>query len=211
VASTQRARSVIGLMTLGGLCPTGPFTVVRLQPATALPRARSTRTLTTSIERGQAAAATGAHVSDWQRFPTNVYLDRRYRNWIISEELGDVRFLPEVGIVMVHRVRAEHIVRELLANPRPGGVSAPRRLSMTTRVVNQPRALLHPAVAPKPAPAVAPVRPWRIFSGWLGLGMATGVFVAALVTRLDDAALLLALSLFLWGARRILEDRPVPA
>ena len=37
------------------------------------------------------------------------------------------------------------------------------------------------------------------------------MFVASLAIRLDDAALLLALSLFLWGGRLILDDAPILA
>jgi hypothetical protein len=147
-------------------------------------------------------------VNDWERVAADVYLDRRYRNWIINEEMGDVRFLPDVGIVMVHRVRAEHIVRELLANPRPVGIPATRRLSITTRPVGS---LVRHVTVSVPPQAIAPLSRWRIFTGWLGLGTATAVFVATLAIRLDDAALLLALSLFLWGGRLILENAPIPA
>jgi hypothetical protein len=148
-------------------------------------------------------------VSDWERFAADLYLDRRYRNWVLSEEMGDVRFLPEAGIVMVHRVRAEHIVRELLANPRLVGVPAARRLSITTRPVSPP--LMRRATVSSTPRAIAPLSRWRIFTGGLGLGTAMAVFVATLAIRLDDAALLLALSLFLWGGRLILEDAPIPA
>jgi len=150
-------------------------------------------------------------VSDWERFAANVYQERRYRNWILSEEMGDVRFLPGVGVVMVHRVRAEHIVRELRATPMPLAASAPRACPITTRPVSQPLALVPRAMAPMSPRAVAPLSRWRIITGSLGVGVATAVFAAALATWLDDAALLLALSLFLWGGRLILEDGPVPA
>jgi hypothetical protein len=150
-------------------------------------------------------------MSHWERFSADVYLDRRYRNWIISEEMGDVRFLPEVGVVMVHRVRAEHIVRELLVSS-PVGAQASRGLPVTTRPehVSPPMVLVRRTV-PTPARALAPPSRWRIFTGWLGLGTATAVFVAALAVRLDDAALLLALSLFVWGGRLILDDAPLPS
>ena len=154
-------------------------------------------------------------MSDWERFATDVYHERRYRNWTISEEMGDVRFLPEVGVVMVHRVRAEHIVRELrpLVVSRPIAAQPPRRLPVTTwpERVSTPIVVVRRAPLPTPPRAVVPLSRWRIFTGWLGLGTATAVFVAALAIRLDDAALLLALSLFLWGGRLILDDAPVPA
>ena len=59
-------------------------------------------------------------MSEWASFATDAYLDHRHRNWVLSEEMGDVRFQPTTGVVLVHRVRAEHIVRELIA--RPGAV-----------------------------------------------------------------------------------------
>jgi hypothetical protein len=154
-------------------------------------------------------------MSDWERFAADVYHERRYRNWTLSEEMGDVRFLPEVGVVMVHRIRAEHIVRELrpLVVSRPVVAPSPRRLPVATRPqrVSPPIVVMWRAPTPTPPRAVAPPSRWRIFTGWLGLGTATAVFVAALAVQLDDATLLLALSLFLWGGRLILDDAPIPA
>jgi hypothetical protein len=163
--------------------------------------------------RALATASTGAHLSDWERFATDAYLDHRHRNWILSEEMGDVRFQPEAGVVLVHRVRAEHIVRELVANTRPVRVRATRVLPATT-----PPARMRPVPMPAPrSPHTAPRSPhmappsgvvghdrWRVLWGLLGLGAGATVFVAALAIRLDDSALLLALAMLLRGGRLIL-------
>jgi hypothetical protein len=156
--------------------------------------------------RALATASTGAHLSDWERFTTDAYLDHRHRNWILSEEMGDVRFQPEAGVVLVHRVRAEHIVRELVANIRPVRVHATRALPATT-----------PPARMRPVPMAAPRSPHmvppsgvvdhergRVLWGLLGLGAGAAVFVAALAIRLDDSALLLALAMLLRGGRLIL-------
>ena len=50
----------------------------------------------------------------WLTVPTNTYLDHRHRNWVVAEEMDDVRFDAERGVALVHRERAEHIVRTLL-------------------------------------------------------------------------------------------------
>ena len=47
------------------------------------------------------------------RDPRDQYLDQRHRNWALAEEFGDVIFDYERGVVLVHRVRAEHIARAL--------------------------------------------------------------------------------------------------
>jgi hypothetical protein len=202
------------VLTLGNLLPSARIALVKLRPREPLPSARPARRLTRTM-------------SDWERFSAEVYHERRYRNWIISEEMGDVRFLPEVGVVMVHRVRAEHIVRELLTNGQPVRAPAPRRVSIATRAPGPPvtaagrsadaipvsirqtaaRARAQEARAQK----ATPISRARIVTGSLGLGTAAGVFIAALAIRLDDSALLLALSLFLWAGRLILEDGPIPA
>ena len=45
-------------------------------------------------------------------------LDMRSRNWALAEELGDVVFVSERGVVLVHRERAEHIARMLVVGGR---------------------------------------------------------------------------------------------
>jgi len=156
--------------------------------------------------RALATASTGAHLSDWERFATDAYLDHRHRNWILSEEMGDVRFQPEAGVVLVHRVRAEHIVRELVANTRPVGAHATRALPATT---SPARERPEPMPAPR-SPQMAPPSGvvghdrWRVLWGLLGLGAGAAMFVAALAIRLDDSALLLALAMLLRGGRLIL-------
>ena len=44
--------------------------------------------------------------AEWLQVTADVYLDQRHCNWLISEELGDVLFVLEAGLVLVHRVRA---------------------------------------------------------------------------------------------------------
>jgi hypothetical protein len=51
--------------------------------------------------------------TNWFEISTNTNLDRRHRNWLLAEEVGDVVFVAARGVVLVHPERAEHIVREL--------------------------------------------------------------------------------------------------
>jgi len=157
---------------------------------------------------------------DWQSFPADVYLDHRHRNWIISEQLGDVRFRSRARVVLVHRQRAEHIVRALPGDggeTRPGAVRAPAPMSPApARLPSIPaRRASVPARLPS-RPARRPVQtatslsgpsrsPWRDLWGWTGIAAGAAVFVAALAIPLDDASLLLALALTLRGGRQILD------
>ncbi len=112
---------------------------------------------------------------EWQRFPTDAYLDHRHRNWVISEELDDVLFLLDAGIVLVHRVRAAHIVRALAA----------------VSLAPAPRPCGNPHV---PVADTATTSRWREICGWLGITAGAAVFVAALAVPLDDPALVVALA-----------------
>jgi hypothetical protein len=51
--------------------------------------------------------------TEWLAIATDAYLDHRHRNWVLAEEQGDVVFVMERGVVLVHRDRAEHIARAL--------------------------------------------------------------------------------------------------
>ena len=109
---------------------------------------------------------------EWQQFAADTYLDQRHRNWVISEELGDVQFVPDARVVLVHRIRAEHVARAL------GAVDC---VLLLEEVVVAP---LMPAPAPvrlPPPPAADPAREsqslaaetgtsrWRDIWGWLGI------------------------------------------
>ena len=52
--------------------------------------------------------------SPWLELCVDVYLDRRHHNWVLAEDLGDVMFISERGVVLVHRERAEDIAVALL-------------------------------------------------------------------------------------------------
>jgi hypothetical protein len=173
-------------------------------------------------------------LSDWERFAADAYLDHRHRNWLISEEMGDVRFQPEAGVVLVHRVRAEHIVRELgtaaravqiltvpalsvhtpaavvpAARVRAVQARAARTLRVTTLPASPGALARRSADSAAPRAVTAHARR-RFLGGGFGLVLGATLFVVALAIRLDDAALLLALALLLRGGRLILEDGPAP-
>jgi hypothetical protein len=138
--------------------------------------------------------------SEWLEIATDVYLDHRHRNWVLAEELGDVVFVAEREVVLVHRVRAEHIARAL---GHDAGVAV----------------LEHAFAEPTPVPRVAlqatGTEPtvvldkassrWRTACGWLGIVAGAAGFVAALALRLDDPALVVAVSLVMRGGRLILD------
>ena len=140
---------------------------------------------------------------EWYEVPTNTYLDHRYQNWLLAEEFGDVVFVPARGIVLVHRERAEHIIRELGIVARDAKVfaSLPRL---------QPAPLPRPrAVAPVHRVPLAPISGhapsrWGDVRGWVGLVAGAAVFVTALVVPLDDPALVVALLIGVRGGRVIL-------
>jgi hypothetical protein len=140
---------------------------------------------------------------EWCEVPTNTYLDRRYPNWLLAEEFGDVVFVPARGVVLVHRERAEHIARELGIVAGDAKVFAPPpRL--------QPAPLARPrAVAPLRRVPLAPIDSqspslWDDVRGWAGLVAGAVVFVTTLVVPLDDPALVVALLIGVRGGRVIL-------
>jgi hypothetical protein len=130
---------------------------------------------------------------EWLQFAADAYLDHRHRNWVIGEELGDVRFLPDAGAVLIHRKRAEHIARTLLGGRDVLVLEDALALPVRTSVglVRLPPA--------QPQRLVIPARNihLRDIVGWLGIVAGAAVFVLALTVPLDDSALVVALMLAL--------------
>jgi hypothetical protein len=127
--------------------------------------------------------------SEWCEFATDTYLDHRHPNWVLAEEFGDVVFVAERDVVLVHRERAEHIVRALGADREAA--------ALLTEVVAPPtRTLAAASVAIHQRESR-----WRSASAWLGILAGAAVFVAALAVPLDDPALVVALMLALRGGR----------
>jgi hypothetical protein len=145
--------------------------------------------------------------AEWQQFPADAYLDHRHRNWVISEELGDVRFVSDAGGVLVHRERAEHISRALLGGSNALVLEEVRAL--TTRTAPATARLASSLVvghAPASPLEIFNARSrWRDILGWLGIVAGAVVFVAALALSLDDPALVVALAIELRGGRLILD------
>src|SRR5262245_27183458 len=79
----------------------------------------------TTLLRGTVPAGT-----EWARFPGDAYLDHRYQNWILAEDMGDVLFVPDARVVLVHRERAEHIVRALGVYEQAPASAPPRPTRM---------------------------------------------------------------------------------
>jgi hypothetical protein len=143
----------------------------------------------------------------WLELCANGYLDRRHHNWVLAEELGDVVFISECGVVLVHRERAEGIAVALL-----GGRDV---LIMEDALALPARTPPEPVRLP-PSPAAgharesqslsADTRTRRSRSIWGGLGLTAGVavLVTALLVPLDDAGLALAAALVVRGGRRFL-------
>jgi hypothetical protein len=143
---------------------------------------------------------------EWLEIPTDVYLDRRHRNWVLAEELGDVAFVAARGVVLVHRERAEHIARAL---GQGAGIAVQDHvLALPTPVrsarVDAVRVLRQGAEPERRAVIAEASSHWPTACGWLGIVAGAAVFVAALVLRLDDPALVMALVLGLRGGRLIL-------
>ena len=130
----------------------------------------------------------------WLTVPTNTYLDHRHRNWVIAEEMEDVRFVLERSVVLVHRDRAEHIARTLLGSRDVLVLEDALVLPARTGV----GLVRLPPRQPQPLFIERRSR-WRDILGWLGIVAGAAVFVAALAVPLDDPALLLALVLALRG------------
>ena len=138
-------------------------------------------------------------MSRWLEFPVDQYLDQRHRNWVIAEEFGDVRFSGDT--VLVHRERAEHIVRTLLGGRDVLLLEDALALSVRTGV----GVMRLPQPQPQPLIIKRSSTRWRDLWGWLGVVAGAAVFVAALAGPLDDSALLLALVLALRGGRLALD------
>jgi hypothetical protein len=136
----------------------------------------------------------------WLEFAADIYLDQRHRNWVLSEESGDVVFVPARGVVLVHRERAEHVAAalgaaaEIAALPQqPVPLPAPDPVRLI------------PARAPELPPLAADAGISRSVLGWLGIVAGAAVFVAALAVPLDDPALVMALVIGVRGGRLILD------
>jgi hypothetical protein len=142
---------------------------------------------------------------EWQRFPADAYLDHRHRNWVISEELGDVRFVSDAGVVLVHRERAEHIARALLGGSNALVRALPARTAPATARLPSSLVVGHAREAASSMEIINARTRWRDILGWLGIVAGAVVFVAALALSLDDPALVVALALELRGGRLILD------
>jgi len=142
---------------------------------------------------------------EWLQISADAYLDNRHRNWILSEEMGDVRFVSEADVVLVHWVRAEHVAQTLAAVAMPAEVIALRPL--ISERIRQLAPLATPPVCAAQLLAVEtkPANRWRDIWGWLGIVAGAAVFVAALAVPLDDAALVVAFALALRGGRVVLD------
>jgi hypothetical protein len=142
--------------------------------------------------------------SDWCEFETDTYLDRRHPNWILAEELGDVIFVTERRVVLVHRDRAEHIARAL--GWRPGAMVREQAIALLAITTTRQPAPCIAKTATRASVVIVTARSrWRAACGWLGILAGAAVFVAALAVRLDDPALVMALALGLRGGRLILD------
>lgn len=146
-------------------------------------------------------------MSPWLEFPVDAYLDKRHRNWVLAEEMGDVKFVPSAEVVLVHPERAEHIIRAL--RERLDEVLLEEVLALPVRTTPQPARLRASSVVGRvrvavPHAEISGRSPWRDILGWLGILTGVAVFVAALTLRLDDPALLVALTLVMRGSRLLL-------
>jgi hypothetical protein len=113
---------------------------------------------------------------------------------VLAEELGDVVFVADRGVVLVHRERAEHIARALGDRPE---------------AAVQDQAFALPARTSVPAPEAEPLpltSRWRSACGWLGIAAGTMVFMATLVVHLDDPAFVVALMFAVRGGRMLLME-----
>jgi hypothetical protein len=139
--------------------------------------------------------------SEWLEFPVDAYLDARHRNWVLSEETGDVVFVSARGVVLVHRHRAEHVASALAAVA--GELIPPRPPAPLPVLGTSPAAATcRPAQAHATSARLSGGR--RDVLAWLGIVAGAAVYVAALVVPLDDAALLLGLAVAVRGGSNIL-------
>jgi hypothetical protein len=79
--------------------------------------------------------------SEWHQVAAEIYLDKRYKNWALAEEFGDVVPVPARGVVLVHRVRAEHIARALGMYPEEPSPAPPRPVRMRLTRTSAPAPL----------------------------------------------------------------------
>lgn len=139
--------------------------------------------------------------SKWLQFAAAAYLDHRHRNWLTSEALGDVLFMPEADTVLVHRERAEHIAQTLFGGRDvlvlEDALALPARTG--TNVRRQPPSQPQPLVIERGSAR------WRDILGWIGIVAGAAMFVTALVVPLDDPALVVALAMGLRGGRLVLD------
>jgi hypothetical protein len=139
--------------------------------------------------------------SAWLEIATDTYLDHRHRNWVLAEEQGDVVFVADRAVVLVHRERAEHIARALGHDATVGLVEAAVALPVSVRPTRLPAS----SVVHRETTAASTLTRWRAACGWLGIVAGAAVFVATLALRLDDPALVVALMLGMRGSRLILD------
>jgi hypothetical protein len=136
---------------------------------------------------------------EWREFSSDLYLERRHRNWVLAEDLGDVVFISVRDVGLVHRERAEHIAAAL--RDRDEGVS---RDQFRSRRVPSP-VRIYRRSATTTIPPAEPLRREEVF-GWFGVVAGVAVLVMALAVLLDDAGLGLAAALVLRGGRLILDS-----
>ena len=121
--------------------------------------------------------------SPWLELCVDAYLDRRHRNWVLAEDLGDVVFISERGVVLVHRERAEDIAVALLGGREV--LMLEDALALPARTPPEPvRLPPSPAAGPDPESralsADSRTSPWRDIWGWLGIAAGVAVLVTAL-------------------------------
>jgi hypothetical protein len=132
----------------------------------------------------------------WAEFAADAYLDARHRNWILSEEFGDVLFVAARGVVLVHRERAQHIAEALGAGRDVARLEGP---------VPEPMCLPARCAAGPARPSVVAVTSrWPEMLGTLGILLGAAVLVAALAVPLNDAGLVLGCAVVLRGGPTIL-------
>jgi hypothetical protein len=94
----------------------------------------------------------------------------------------DVFFVTARAVVLIHRDRGEHIVREL------GGALQQPVLALPERQVSPAAPLLRQSTVPDPGAAITTLLPrYRLAYGWLGIFAAAAVFVGVLAVPLDDS------------------------
>jgi hypothetical protein len=134
---------------------------------------------------------------------TDTYLDRRHPNWILAEDPGDVIFVTERRVVLVHRDRAEHIARAV--GWRPEAAVWEQAFALPAMTTTRPPAPGIATVAKSRTVIINAPSRWRVACGWLGIVAGAAVFVGALAIPLDDPAMVVALMLALRGGHLTLD------